>query len=60
MFPAVALKKCGLGRDPSEAELVHTLSGCSGTAWEKPNPPCDVTGVKFQCLEGGGCRALPF
>ncbi|TNN88380.1 hypothetical protein EYF80_001162 [Liparis tanakae] len=39
------------GRDPSEAELVHTLraGGRSGTAWEKPNPPCDVIGVVFQC-----------
>lgn len=39
-----------------------TLSVRSGTARlaEKPNPPCDVTGVRFQCEEGGGCRALPF
>lgn len=59
-FPAVATQQCGLGRDPSEATLVHTLSGCSGTAWERPNPLCDVTGVKFQCEEGGGCMVLPF
>lgn len=29
-FPAVAMEQCGSGRDPSEAELVHTLSGCPG------------------------------
>ena len=48
-----------LRRDPSEAKPVHTLSVCSGTDCKKPNPLCDVTGVKFQREEGGGCGALP-
>lgn len=27
MFPAVAVERSGLERDPSESKLVHTLSG---------------------------------
>lgn len=38
-----------LGMILPRAELVHTLRGCSAMAWEKPNPLCDVTGVRFQC-----------
>lgn len=39
----------------------HTeRAGCSGAAWDKPNPPRDVTGVKFQWGEGGGCGGLTF
>lgn len=57
-FPAVAIKKCDLGRDPSKAELVHTLSGCSGTAREKPNP--HVMSLVSDFRGGGGCGPLPF
>lgn len=53
-FPAVAMEQCGSGRDPSEAGLVHTLRGCSEDCPEKPNPPCDVSGVKFQREEAWG------
>ena len=61
VFPAVATEQCGWRRDPSQAELVHTLNGCPGDCWlaEKPSPQCDVTSVKFHCGEGGGKRPLP-
>lgn len=53
-FPAVAIERCGRswssfwGRAYSHTEWV--FRDCLS---RKPYPPCDVTGVKFQCEEGG-------
>lgn len=64
-FPAVAIERCGRGRSSFWGRAYsHTEWVFRDRLSRKPYPPCDVTGVKFQCerggRKGGGCGALPF
>lgn len=53
-FPAVAIERCGWGWSSFWGRAYsHTEWVFGDCLSRKPYPPCDVTGVKFQCEEGG-------
>lgn len=53
-FPAVATERCGCGWSSFWGRAYsHTEWVFRDCLSRKPYPPCDVTGVKFQCEEGG-------
>lgn len=53
-FPAVAIERCGWGWSSFWGRAYsHTEWVFRDCLSRKPYPPCDVTGVKFQCEEGG-------
>lgn len=53
-LPAVAIERCGRGWSSFWGRAYsHTEWVFRDCLSRKPYPPCDVTGVKFQCEEGG-------